>query len=132
PPATGLPGLKGPATRPQSGESLRGVMHDGTIAADADATSEVLDLLDVRRSILRRIEQQGGESCDGKQLQDTELIRRLTALQTASTEAGAGGEREQCAAPLAKPESGRSQDESETNKAEAHATFPDDARAQGR
>src|SRR6185437_683292 len=29
-------------------------------------------------------------------------------------------------------ESGRSQDESETNKAEAHATFPDDARAQGR
>jgi two-component system, chemotaxis family, sensor kinase CheA len=129
--ATGFLGFKGLETLAHTGENLLGMMRDGTVAAESHVITVLLDLLDGLRSILKRIEEEGGESCDGKELQDAELIRRLTALQAASAEGAAGGEREKCAAPLAKPESGRSQNERVTNKAGAHGTLPDDARAQG-
>ncbi len=128
--ATGFLGFKGLETLAHAGENLLGMLRDGTIAADAHVITALLDLLDGLRSILNRIEHQGGESCDGNELQDAELIRRMDALQTASAEGDAGGEGEECTAPLAKPESGRSQNETETNQAHGYGTLPADARSE--
>jgi len=127
--ATGFLGFKGLETLAHTGENLLGMLRDGRITAEPHVITVLLDLLDGLRSILRTIEQQGGESCDGNPLQDEELIGRLNALQTASA-GDAGGDGGMCAAPLAQAESGRSQNKNGTNKSEGHGGGPVDARSE--
>src|SRR6185437_14643837 len=130
--ATGFLGFKRLETLAHSGENLLGMLRDGRVAADSHAITVLLELLDGLRSILRRIEDRGGETGDEKELQDTELIGRLNALQSASEKAAgdSAGGGTKCATATAQPETSRAQAEAAANQGDCHAGVPAEDQAE--
>ncbi len=74
---TGFLGFKRLEKLAHAGENLLGLLRDGKLAATQDVITGLLQLLDGLRSILRTIEEEGGE---GEEV-DAELIGRLEELQ---------------------------------------------------
>jgi two-component system, chemotaxis family, sensor kinase CheA len=74
---TGFLGFKRLEKLAHAGESLLGLLRDGKLAAKPYIITGLLELLDGLRSILRKVEADGGEGHDG----DEELIARLEELQ---------------------------------------------------
>lgn len=74
---TGFLGFKRLEKLAHAGENLLGLLRDGKLAATQDVITGLLQLLDGLRSILRTIEEEGGEGEDV----DAELIGRLEELQ---------------------------------------------------
>lgn len=74
---TGFLGFTRLEKQAHAGENLLALLRDGTVAADAEVITGLLQLLDGLRSILKTIESQGNEG-EGA---DAELIARLKELQ---------------------------------------------------
>ena len=74
---TGFLGFKRLEKLAHAGENLLGLLRDGKLAADGAIITGLLQLLDGLRSILKNIEDEGGEGDGG----DAELIGRLEELQ---------------------------------------------------
>ncbi len=74
---TGFLGFKRLEKLAHAGENLLGLLREGRLTAGAPIITDLLQLLDSLRSILRTIEAEGHEGHD----EDAELIRRLEALQ---------------------------------------------------
>jgi len=74
---TGFLGFKRLEKLAHAGENLLGLLRDGKLAADGPIVTGLLGLLDGLRSILKSIEQEGGEGAG----EDAALIARLAELQ---------------------------------------------------
>src|SRR5271157_153842 len=79
---TGFLGFKRLEKLAHAGENLLGLLRDGRMTATQSVITTLLELMDGLRSILRQIEDSGGEG--DEQVADADLILKLDRLHASS------------------------------------------------